>query len=104
MHGLVKHLILAIKSKILLLINIHRYRISIYAKSHYSAVYSFVRHRAHDRQTIKELTDPVCSTPWGSKLFSYLVSSESFHTIPTDLLGNYWYGGKALERNYNGFV
>jgi len=30
MHGLMKHLIQAIKSKILLLINIHRYRISIH--------------------------------------------------------------------------
>jgi hypothetical protein len=47
------HLILARESEILLnlLINIHRYRISIYAKSHYSAVYSFVWHRAHDRKT-----------------------------------------------------
>jgi len=50
MHGSMKYLILAIRSEILLLINIHRYQMSIYAKSHNSAVYSFVRHRAHDRQ------------------------------------------------------
>jgi len=50
-----KHLVLAIKSETLLLISTHRYRISMYAKSHYSAVYSFVRHRAHDRQTDRQL-------------------------------------------------
>ena len=38
-------------------------------KSHNSAVYSFVRHRAHDRHidrhNIKDLTNPVCFTPHG---------------------------------------
>ena len=64
MHGLMKHLILSIKSKILLLINIHRYRISICANRiiQLLTVLSGIKLMT-DRHTINELTDPVCYTP-----------------------------------------
>jgi hypothetical protein len=69
MDGLVKHLILVIKIKFLLLINIHRYRISklVYMPNLIIQLFTVLPgiELMTDIHTIKELTDPVCSTTMG---------------------------------------